>query len=221
MRPINEAAEIIRLAIESRRREEIHTVITPTETARELRDWHDLQHRDTERSQLRQFVHRARPGAFARKGANVHLIDDLPLQRNATPCPIGPVEPPGVDDLRRAMRTIGLEARGGIRIQGVAVIEPKTVARPHGCGGDMARKIARCFRGQGDSLRIVGTVSLPSFEHDLYSPAARCPHAEMYTAFRQCFRSDGKLPRLPLLAHTFFSFHCSADARVTTTNSLS
>src|SRR6266446_1239936 len=46
MRPINKAAKIIRLAIESRRREEIHPVIAPTETAGKLCYWHDLQHRD-------------------------------------------------------------------------------------------------------------------------------------------------------------------------------
>jgi hypothetical protein len=42
----------------------------------------------------------------------------------------------------------------------------------------------------------------------------------MYAAFRQCFRADGKLPRLPLLAHAFLSYHGSADARVKEVNSL-
>ena len=53
MRPVDKATEIIRLAIESRRCEAIHPVIAPTETAGKLRYWHDLQHCDAGRSQLR------------------------------------------------------------------------------------------------------------------------------------------------------------------------
>src|SRR6266540_4237665 len=109
------------------------------------------------------------------------------------------------------MRAIRLEARGGIRIQGVTAIEPKTVERTRTRGRDPARKIARCFRSQLDPLGIAGAPSPSSFDDDLYSPAARRPYAEMYAAFLQRFRSNGELPLLLLLAHRFLSFHRSAD----------
>ena len=47
--------------------------------------------------------------------ANVHLINHLPLLRHASPFRVGPFERCGIDDLRRPMRSVRLEARGGIR----------------------------------------------------------------------------------------------------------
>src|SRR5215470_2457372 len=183
MSPINKTAEIVWLAIESRRCEEIYTVIAPTKTSGKLRYRHDFQYRDAGLSQLWQFTHRTDPCTFARERADVHLIDNLPFQFDALPCPISPAEFPSVDDLRRAMWTIGLEARGGIRIQGVAAIEPKAIACTISCSRDSAREIARGFRGQLDPLGTAGAVPRSSFDHDLYPPAARHPHAEMYTTF--------------------------------------
>src|SRR5262245_65329527 len=84
------------------------------------------------------------------------------------------------------MQTIGLETRGGIRIQSVDAIESKTVARASTCCRDLAREIARCFRGQLDPLRIAGAVPWSSFDHDLYPPAAR--RSEEHTSELQSLR---------------------------------
>jgi len=75
----------------------------------------------------------------------------------------------------------------------------------------LARKIARCFRGQLDLLGIAGAASPPSFDDDLYPPAARRPHAEMYAAFRQRFRSNGSCLCCSCLSIAVSPYHCSAD----------
>src|SRR6266511_1606527 len=42
MRSIDKAAALIRCAVQSRRRKQVDTVISPAETAGEVRHWHDL-----------------------------------------------------------------------------------------------------------------------------------------------------------------------------------
>ena len=100
---IDEAAKVVRLAIEPRRREQVHAIVAPAEPAGEFGDRHDLEHSDAQGGQLRQLFRRRRPGAFRRVGADVHLVQDLAFRFDAMPFAIGPDEARRVDELRRTV----------------------------------------------------------------------------------------------------------------------
>ena len=66
---IDEAAQIVGLAVKPRRREQRHAVVTPAEAAGEIRDRHHLDDGDAELGEERQFVARRR--ATCLRGVNV------------------------------------------------------------------------------------------------------------------------------------------------------
>jgi hypothetical protein len=92
MRPVHEAAEIVRRAVEARRREQVHAVIAPAEAAGEFRDRHQFEHRDAQFGQPGKFAHRRLPRPFGREGADVHFVDDLPFDGTPFPSIVGPAE---------------------------------------------------------------------------------------------------------------------------------
>src|SRR5207248_642135 len=64
---VRKAAEIIRVAVEARRREDIDAIVTPPKFPGELRDRHDFEHRDAEIDKLGNLPRGRLPGAFARE----------------------------------------------------------------------------------------------------------------------------------------------------------
>src|SRR5262249_47488764 len=112
---VHEEAEIIGSAIQARRSEQVHTIIAPPETPREIGHGHDLNHRDAQRRQLFEFAFGCTPRSFARKRPDVHFVEDLPLTFHAPPAGIGPGKCIWVDYLRRPMRSLWLETRSRVR----------------------------------------------------------------------------------------------------------
>ena len=83
MRAIDEAAQIVRRAVEPRRREQVDAVVAPAELAGELGDRHHLDDRDAESRERRQLLRGRRPRALRREGADVQLVDHLARRRHA------------------------------------------------------------------------------------------------------------------------------------------
>ena len=108
MRAIDELAQLIRRAVQMRRREQIDAVVAPPEPPLELGDRHQLDHGDTERCQLCDLRSGGRPGAGPGECSGVQLVDHLTAAQDPWPCRIGPPERRRVDNGRRTVRTVGL-----------------------------------------------------------------------------------------------------------------
>src|ERR1044072_2312782 len=133
---------------------------------------------------------RGRECAFAREGADVQLVDDLPLERSALPVVVRPKEPRRVYDLRRLVRPFGLKARGGGWVEIVVAVEPEAVARAllqtFGKAVEVAALLLCERKRRGRTI---------PFKDDLDPAPARCPHAEMYAAPGQHLGPDGQSSR--------------------------
>ncbi len=111
---VDEAAQVVGLAVEPRRREEADAVVAPAEATREIGHRHQLDARHAQARKLFQLRRRRRERPFAREGADVQLVDDLPLERRALPLRVGPAERRRVYDARVAVRPFGLKAGRGV-----------------------------------------------------------------------------------------------------------
>ena len=149
MRVVHESAQIVRRSVEAAGRKEIDAVITPAEFARKIRDRHHLDHGDSNSGQLRQFLRRRPPGAFARERADMHLVNDLARHFDALPVLIAPVEPRGIHDTRRPVDSLRLETRRGIRMECFRLVDPKAVERA-GVRRDGRRKNIRRLPPRAD-----------------------------------------------------------------------
>lgn len=121
MGPIDERAEVVRSPVEPGRGVEIDAVVTPAEATGELCDGHQLEERDPDVAQVLELARRARVCALRRERPDVELVDDLSLQPHALPRRIRPAERRRIDDLRRTMRPLRLEARRRVGDELVAV----------------------------------------------------------------------------------------------------
>jgi hypothetical protein len=110
MRSIDKATEVVRPTIEPCRRKEVYPVITPAEPAGELRDRHDFDTRDAKTGERCQLAGRRLPRPLPSEGADVQFIDDELLPWQTVPFDIRPAEGVGVNDLRRAVWSVGLIA---------------------------------------------------------------------------------------------------------------
>src|SRR5262249_34717970 len=132
------------------------------------------------------------PGALAREGAHVHLVDHLARQANAAPAAVGPREGARVDDLRRAVRPLGLEARGRVREE-VPAVEPEAVAVAGAGDADLAGEVTAGLglQSQGDRA-AAGEFAPAVFQDHFHAPPLRCPDPEMYAPLREGLRPDGE-----------------------------
>ncbi len=124
VRRVDETAEIVRRAIETRGRKGIDAVVAPAEFAGKFVHRHDLEYADADIGQRRQFRDCRRPGALARERSDVHLVKHLAADGDAFPARILPAVGMRVDDLRKPMWTAGLKARGRV---GIAVLSIEAV----------------------------------------------------------------------------------------------
>jgi hypothetical protein len=110
VRAVHESAEVVRSAVQTSRRKQIHAVVAPSESARPVRDGHELDHRDAELRERRKLARRGDPRSFPRERADVHLVEHSAGQHRSTPRVIRPLKFLRVDHARRAMRPLGLES---------------------------------------------------------------------------------------------------------------
>src|SRR4051812_17960605 len=170
---IHERTQIIRSAIQPRRRIQVHAVVSPPEPAGKVADRHHLDHRDSQVGKRLDLVGGRGPRALTRKGADVHLVEHLISRRNTGPLVIRPLERRGVDDFRRAVRSVRLKP--GHRVGAKAItVESKPVASP--CGNAGNRSLERpliCPR------KLVAGAAI---DYELDSAAPWCPDTYLGTA---------------------------------------
>src|ERR1043166_9131205 len=118
---VDKPPKIIRRPVDMRRRKPVHTLITPSIAAGGLNPRHNLSDRDPQFRQARKFLHCAGPGPFPCEGTDVQLIDDLIIDRNSRPVRILPWKSAGIDNLRGAVNTLRLKARGRVGKRPVSV----------------------------------------------------------------------------------------------------
>ena len=112
---IDEGAQIVGPAVVSRRRIQADAVVAPVAGAGEFRDRHQLDGRDAEVVQLAEPLTRRREGALRREGPDVQLVEGQLACRPHSPPLMLPAEGVRVDDCRRSVNAVWLEARRGIR----------------------------------------------------------------------------------------------------------
>ncbi len=74
---VDELPEIIRGAVQARRREGMNAVVTPTELAGKFTDWHHLNDRNASVTKISELCCCGRPGTFRGEGAHVHFVEYL------------------------------------------------------------------------------------------------------------------------------------------------
>ena len=130
---VNETPNVIGSAVQPRGSEKIDPIVAPTETPRKIGDRHDFQHRNAGSGELGQLFTCRCPSPFRSKRTNVHFIDDLTFPMNAAPSLIGPRKLARIDNLRTAMRAVGLKSRSGVGNKHFPVIKPVSVQHPGPC----------------------------------------------------------------------------------------
>ena len=183
---VHETTKIVGLAVEPRRRIEVDAVVPPPEASGKIGDGHDLEHGHAQARERGQLAHRCRPRPFARERADVHLIEDLAVARDTAPAPVRPVEAVGIDDARRAVRSLRLEARCRIGQQALLLIEPVAVESAVAQVGHERREIS-IWLGV-ESPRVGRRLTL---DHDVDPGGARRPHTEVH-ATGDDVRTHGK-----------------------------
>src|ERR1043166_2113627 len=179
---VDKPPKIIRRPVDMRRRKPVHTLITPSIAAGGLNPRHNLSDRDPQFRQARKFLHCAGPGPFPCEGTDVQLIDDLIIDRNSRPVRILPWKSAGIDNLRGAVNTLRLKARGRVGKRPVSV---ETIGIPAANsslfdkGGEIAGGLG-CQRKRNSAL-----VS----EKHFHVLTLRRPDAKM-RASPNCFRAD-------------------------------
>src|SRR5207248_717936 len=127
MCPIDEGAELVRCSVKICRCKQCRSVITPTELAWKFSDGHDFEKSDSIVHEGRQHFTRSAPCPFTGQCADVRFINDLLFEVNTFPGVILPAIKKRIDDLGRAMRTIGLEAGSRVGNEVITTIKPKAI----------------------------------------------------------------------------------------------
>src|ERR1700732_55946 len=124
----------------------------------------------------------------------MHFVEYLPLGANALPIVIRPFEISWIDYLRRAMWTLRLKTRGGVRIGLRAPHQPESVQHPCVSLWNVTSKVALILRlKSGANLLARGVVF--RFQNHVHILAVRCPHSEMHSSFRHYLRTNRQMPR--------------------------
>ena len=181
---IDEAAKVVRLAIDAVGREHIHAVIPPAEVAGEIGDGHDLERRHTQFRECGKFLRRGLPCPFLGERADVHFVNDLAGKAAPFPMLVLPLIGLGVHNLRRSMRTLRLEARSGIGKELLPAIQAKAIDVASLGPSHEAGKIAVAFRFQRS--RLAPILAQDNFE----LLATRRPNAKVDAPFAGDLSAD-------------------------------
>src|SRR5438046_1383079 len=125
-----------------------------------------------------------RPGAFRRECADMHLVDDLSFDSDAPPSVVSPFEPGWIDNLRRAMRSRRLEARGRIRIETRTAVQSELIQHSGSPAVVKSGKISIAVGFQRD--HAIGV------NHHFQVCLTRRPYAEMRSAASKDLGPDWK-----------------------------
>src|SRR5262249_46273361 len=98
--PIDKRTHVVWRAVQLRRGEPMHAVVSPAKLARKRGHRHYLNERDADLAQVRKLFDRRSPSAFRRKRANMQFINYLPWHLHALPALIAPRKFPMIDHLR-------------------------------------------------------------------------------------------------------------------------
>ncbi len=186
---VDEAAEVVGRAVQPGRREQVDAVAAPAETAGELGDRHHLDGGDAQVRQRRQLSGGRLPGPLRREGADVQLVEHLPVAADAAPVVVGPREAGRVDHLRGPVRPVGLEARRRVGVERRPAVEAESVARARLRPGGRVCEVAAFLRRQLEGLTA-------GLKNDFDPPPRRRPGAEVGPA-RDHLRTDGEPPPHP------------------------
>jgi hypothetical protein len=107
---VDEFPELARLPVCCVRGIEQHAVIAPPPLAGEARQRHQFHGRDADFGEFGQPLPHAGVRTLARKGADMHFVDDSLLPRPSTPVRARPIFLRRHDELRRTVNPLRLKA---------------------------------------------------------------------------------------------------------------
>ena len=147
MGAVDKGAKVIRGSVKATRGEDIDPIITPAEFAREIRNWHHLNHRDPDSDELRELFHCRAPCPFPSERADVHLVDDLAGQLYSFPLLIAPLEGVWINHAGWPVRSTRLKTRSWIGVKCLRIVDPEPIESA-GTDFDFAAEIAVTFRSE-------------------------------------------------------------------------
>ena len=171
---VDKRSEIVRRAIEPRRREPVDAVIAPAEPPNEIVNRHHFDDGDAEVLKERELISGRPPCALRSESADVHLVEHLIIDSQTGPLLVVPSIGPWIDDLRGALRSLRLETRGRVVIEGRLAVEPELIKGARCQIGDHAMKITVPFQCQ---------FMLASVDHHRDCHALRRPDPKRYAVW--------------------------------------
>ena len=145
MRGVDQRLQLLRPAVRRVGRVRQHAVVAPVALAGEVGERHQLDRGDAEVDQRLQLLRRAGVGALGREGADVQLVDHRLAPRPAGPGVVAPLVGLRVDHLARPVDVLGLEARGRVGNQQLAVDAVAVARAGAGLGLECARTSRRAW----------------------------------------------------------------------------
>src|SRR5262250_1713900 len=136
-----------------------HAVVAPSPASGEVGNGHQLHRGHPEGDQVVEPLRQPREGALGAEGADVQLVEDEPLGRDAAPLAVGPGVLERIDDLARAVHIQGLIARSGVRHEQLGV-DAKGVPRSRGRIARHPLRPARRVLRHGEPLSPIGEPEL-------------------------------------------------------------
>jgi hypothetical protein len=115
----------------------------------------------------------------------MQLVDDLPFNPGSGPLGVRPEEPRRINDAGRAVRSIRLEARGGVGVQNLVVIEAQAVEGPSPRRCNETGEVPVGLHGE-----MHAGLFAVLFNHDRNPASPGRPNADMYPRIVQNVRSD-------------------------------
>src|SRR5258705_2294344 len=169
MRTIHKLSKIIRRPIIARRREQIYSVVPPTEGAGKFRYRHDFQNGHAKVCQRRQLLHCSLPIPLRGQRPHVQLINDLPFNTDSGPIVICPIKFRCIYKLGRSMRTTRLESRSRIGKRSLS-INKKSIRIAGPCPDHVSGKVSPATLRQ----KMFGSV-----DNNRHAFVLICPNSQM------------------------------------------
>ena len=132
MRCVDETREPVGTAVRAMRGGQVEAVVPPATLAGEGRHGHQLDRSHAERTQASQTRDHGVERSLVRERADVELVDDEVVERDALPALVGPGERTRVDDCRRTSHAVRLCARARIGICLAAVDDESVLGTRNG-----------------------------------------------------------------------------------------
>jgi hypothetical protein len=168
MGSVDEAREPLGPAVGRMRGEGVEPVVAPAALARIGRDGHHLDRGHAELAKRAKLRDDAGERPLLRERADVQLVEDEILERDAVPRSVGPLEARCIDDLRRAAHAVRLRPRARVGIRHLVVDREEVLA------SGRAREAA-APQSLVPSVEQVGSVGRMHGERARF----RRPHAEV------------------------------------------